>query len=33
MESGDTVMKKPALYTTRAFSSTPQFSGFFRWST
>ena len=33
MESGDTVMKKPALYTSFAFSITAQLSGCFTWST
>ena len=33
MESGDTVMKKPAEYTTRAASTSAQFSGAFTWST
>eukprot|EP00878_Enallax_costatus_P034104 GHUV01037738.1.p1 GENE.GHUV01037738.1~~GHUV01037738.1.p1 ORF type:complete len:139 (+),score=23.62 GHUV01037738.1:540-956(+) len=31
--SGDTVMKNPALYTTRAASRSAQLSGFSRWST
>ena len=33
MDSGDTVMKKPAEYTTRAASTSAQFSGRFTWST